>query len=192
MSLPLQEPGIGPSPKGTPYAQGCIPLLLPQPDRTPAAVTSFPDASKISSRFEQNLATPWTTGRELAGASHPHTPHQCTGKGSDTRKRGSCTDGHRLSPCKLPRMPPLALPPTAAAARSTAGHLPRIRYFFVCAFPSYLRVLQSTGKHSTSTPQASPRPHLQLHWHLFQLPTNTIYLTPWVQSVSFIINPALP
>lgn len=37
-------------------------------------VTSFPDASKISSRFGQNLATPRTTGREPAGASHPHAP----------------------------------------------------------------------------------------------------------------------
>lgn len=41
-------------------------------------VTSFPNTSKISLRFGQNLATAGTMGRELAGASHPHaSPSVC-------------------------------------------------------------------------------------------------------------------
>lgn len=39
-----------------------------------AMVTSFPDASKIASSFGKNLATPGTTRREPAGASHSHAP----------------------------------------------------------------------------------------------------------------------
>lgn len=49
-------------------------LLLPWPDRMLATVASFPDASKISSRFGQNLVTALTMGRSQPP---PCTPPGC-------------------------------------------------------------------------------------------------------------------
>lgn len=169
--------------------QGCIPLLLPWPGRTPDTVTSFPDAPKISSRCGQHHTTP---GAAPPRAHPPVCGTRARTLGIQTAAPASPTGGNGPSLRKRQhrrragstRMPLLALSLRAAAAPAQDS-----LFLYAC---SSLPPEDAAKRRQAQHPQAAPQPHLQLEWHLFWLPTNTICLIPWVQLVIFIINPAFP
>lgn len=76
----------------------------------------------------------------------------------------------------------------APPQRSGSICLPGIRFPDLLFPPG--RGCYKAGKHGAL--QASSRPHLQVDWHLSWFPTNTIYLVPQVQQVSFVNKACIP
>lgn len=156
-------------------------------------------------RLWQNLATPWALGRELAGASDPpvcrkwvqilrsrQSPAQTLPMGWESGS-AHAAPGTGTKSC-LPRAPLLLLLLLLCVC-SLSSPSPMAAPAQDLPFPDscFSLPLDEATKHSKhSTLQASPRPHLQLEWPLFWLPTNTVYLIPWVLLVSSVIDPAFP
>lgn len=121
--------------------QGCIPLLLPQPGRTPDTVTSFPDAPKISSRCGQHHTTPGAGPppahtRRSAGPGRGHSGSRLLrrrpprgGNGPSLRKQR-----HRRRAGST-RMPLLALSLRAAAATAPGRFCPGFAISLRVLFP---------------------------------------------------------
>lgn len=173
--------------------QGCTAPPVNPARQDKHNITSFPEASKISSSFGQNLATPQATGREPG--QEPVTPQSA---GNGCRSSGACTDtsmgwesgsactaqGTGTESC-LPGAPLLCVCPLHPLLWQ---HELRICSFLTCAFPSCLKL------RSTASTAPCRHPHgLRCSWSgLSWLPINIVHLIPRVLLVSSIIDPAFP
>lgn len=181
----VREPGTGTSLQGSLLVQGCTLCLSAQPGRTCTTVTSFPEASKISSVFGRTLPLhgPWegswqepvTPSLQEMGAD-PQEPESCPdashGAGEWLSPRSS---GHRHQVLPAQGSSPLLCVCPLSSPSPMAAPAQDLLFPDLC-FP--LPLDEATKHSKRSTLQASPRPHLQLEWPLFWLPTNTVYLIP--------------
>lgn len=187
---PLREPGLGTSLQGSLWVQGCTPLLSAQPGSTHTTVTSFPQASKISSSFGQNLATPGAMGREPW--QEPATPQSagngCWSSGARVLHRHFPWDG-RVAQLRA-QAPNPACPELLSSVCPLSSPSPMAAPAQDLLFP----VLVPHTWWGTASTAACRHPHgLSCSWSgLSWLPTNTIYLTPRVLLVSSVIDLAFP
>lgn len=133
---------------------GLHPTPSAQPDRTHTTVTSFPEASKISSSFGQNLATPQAMGREPW--QEPVTPQTagngCRSSGARVLHKHFPWSGRAAQPAQLRAQTPCPACPKLLSSLSVPSphplprqHQPRICSFLTCAFSSYLMKPRSTA-----------------------------------------------
>lgn len=148
--------------------QGCTLRLSAQPGRTCTTVTSFPEASKISSVFGRTLPLhgPWegswqepvTPSLQEMGAD-PQEPESCPdasrGVGEWLSRRSS---GHRHQVLPAQGSSPLLSSVSVPSPHPLPWqHQPRICSFLTCASPSRLMRLRSTA---STAPCRHPHGHI--------------------------------